>query len=607
MTHDKSLFSSYSEIPNSSSVVLGNGNKTPIQGAGTVQVRIKVHGISKLCILTDVYYVPELGYNLMSVPTLDKKGLSITFSSTKCHISRQGSLLASGSMFGSLYKLDIDSSTSSTSKALVACSLDIWHQRLAHIDPSTIEKMSKNRTVNGLELKREKEPSTLCTHCISGKGHRTPFTRQSNTKTSKLLELIHSDVKGPIEIQSHGGSRYFITFIDDFSKWTTVYTMKEKSESFQCFKKFHKFAETHSGEKVKTLRTDNGGEYTSNEFQNYLEQNGIIHQPTVAYSPQQNGVAERMNRTLMDLVRSMLYAKNMEKPFWAEALQTAAYIRNRVTSRSLPNDTTPFHRWHGKVPNLSHTRIFGSRCHYILPRSKVKSLDTRSREAIFVGYAMQSKGYKLWDVNSCKCVISRDVIFHEQEDISTTVSTGISEDTLDSGGDTQIGSKSISESLSDRESPAENSESDNDEDYLEASNESTPTELRRSTRQRRPPSEWRNITANIALSATIVPQPYKSAVSQENIDFWSPGIDKEHDCLIRNKTWTLVDRTPDMHVLPCKYVFRVKNGAPKARLVALGCRQLYGIDYLETFAPVVKLTTIRVLLSIAAALDFEIE
>ena len=197
----------------------------------------------------------------MSVPTLDKKGLSTTFSNTKCHISRQGTLLATGRMSGNLYKLDIDSSTSPESKSLMAHSLDIWHQRLAHIDPNTIQKMSKNRTVNGLELKKDQGTPVPCTHCISGKGHRTPFPKQSNAKTSKLLELVHSDVKGPIETRSLGGSRYFITFIDDFSRWTTVYTMKEKSEMFECFKKFHKFGETHSGEKIKTIRTDNGGGY----------------------------------------------------------------------------------------------------------------------------------------------------------------------------------------------------------------------------------------------------------------------------------------------------------------------------------------------------------
>ena len=179
-------------------------------------MRIKVHVKSKVCILTDVYYVRELGCNLMSVPMLNKKGLSTTFSNTKCHISRERTLLATGSMSGNLYKLDIDSGTSSESKALIAYPLDTWHQRLAHIDPNTIQKMSKNRTVNGLELKKDQGPPAPCTHCIRGKGRRTPFSKQSNTKTSKLLELVHSDVKGPIETESLGGSRYFTTFIDDF-------------------------------------------------------------------------------------------------------------------------------------------------------------------------------------------------------------------------------------------------------------------------------------------------------------------------------------------------------------------------------------------------------
>lgn len=133
--------------------------------------------------------------------------------------------------------------------------------------------------------------------------------------------------------------------------------MMKKSESLSCFQKYHKMLELHTGkkiqtvntvhrsknpqEKIKVLRTDNGGEYVSNAFKAYLEQHGITHQTTIAYTPQQSGVAERMNRTLVDLVRSMLHAKNMDKSFWAEALQTAIYIRNRITTRSLPDRTTP--------------------------------------------------------------------------------------------------------------------------------------------------------------------------------------------------------------------------------------------------------------------------
>ena len=183
-----------------------------------------------------------------------------------------------------------------------------------------------------------------------------------------------------------------------------------------------------------------------------------------------------------------------------------------------------------------------------------------------MGYAQHSKGYKLWDVNSYKCVVSRDVVFHEQYQNSTTVFDDVSEDTLDQGGDTKVESESISETEPEKESPELNSDNDSDEDYQEATNDSTPTELRRGTRERKPPSEWWKTTASIALSAKIVPQCYKSAVSEENIDFWTPGINKEHDCLIRNNTWTLVDRTPDMHILPCKYVFRVENGVRKLGL-----------------------------------------
>ncbi len=149
---------------------------------------------------------------------------------------------------------------------------------------------------------------------------------------------------------------------------------------------------------------------------------------------------------------------------------------------------------------------------------------------------------------------------------------------------------------------------ENEEEFQDAQDDSPP-QLRRSTRVRKQPGEfWKstNLLAH-ALSARTIPISYKKATTPENIDFWMPGIEREHDCLMRNKTWTLVRRQQGMHVLPSKYVFRVKNGGPKARLVALGCRQLYGVDYLETFAPVVKFSTIRLLLALAATMDLECE
>ncbi len=210
--------------------------------------------------------------------------------------------------------------------------------------------------------------------------------------------------------------------------------MHRKSDSLPCFKNYHKYAEAHAGSKVKkinvlarssdsgsrvkTLRTDNVGKYLSTELKNYLAENGIEHQLTVAYTPQQNGVAERMNRTLVDPVRPMIHSKGLAKRLWAEALSTAVYIRNRVASRSLPSNTTPFHLWIGKAPDLSYLRVFGSKCWYVVPKSKLKKLDARSKMAIMVGYSSHSKGYKLWDPESQTFVVSRDVTFHESSDNS---------------------------------------------------------------------------------------------------------------------------------------------------------------------------------------------
>ena len=632
MTYNKSLFLSYTSSPESN-VKLGNGQKAHVMGIGNIDVNILVNGKSTRCRLMNVLHVPHLGYQLLSVPTWDKQGLETTFKSGRVRVLRDGVLCASGTMYGNLYKLDTAPNTLLQHTALVANSLRLWHERLAHIDPSTIMHMCASGAVSGIKLSSANPENGLqCSGCILGKGHRAIIPKKTSSRATRLLELVHSDVNGPLETPSHGGSRYFITFIDDYSKWTVVFTMRKKSDALTCFKKFHKLAEKHTGEKVnrlniikrtqlnpekvKALRTDNGGEYISGPFKSYLEENGIKHQLTIAYTPQQNGVAERMNRTLLDLVRSMLHHANMDKRFWAEALSTAVYIRNRVTSRSLPTDTTPHHLWLGKAPDLSHARVFGCKCWYVTPKKKVSKLDPRSREALMIGYSTQSKGYKLWDVESHKPVVSRDVTFTESTPKQVRFNTKV--DVIDQGGDVDIcvddvttpdmvGHESSEDTVS-HESSEEISDTGSDDESHDPVPEVNPAP-RRSSRVSKPPSEWwkTSTSSGHALSAQVIPASYKAATSLDMIDFWKPGIDREHDCLTRNKTWTYVDRQPGMHVLPSKYVFRVKNGGPKARLVVLGCRQLYGTDYTETFAPVVKLSTVRTLLALVASMDLELE
>ncbi len=606
MTFNKSLFLSYT-AGHPSSVDFGNSNTAKVAGIGTVAIPILVGGKKVKCLLRNVMHVPDLGYQLLSVPTFDKLGLTTSFHSKRCQISSGTKILATATMNGNLYELDTYPKPRGT--ALIANSLHVWHQRLAHTHPSTIIEMSRTKAVEGLEIKNPPKESSNCAGCVLGKGHRTAILKKSVKQTTKLLELVDSDVNGPFEVSSLGVSRYFVTFIDDFSRWTSLYTMKAKSETFKCFKRFHVYAEKHTGariesvnvikrtsktaEELKTLRIDNGGEYISNEFKSYLQEHGIQHQLTVAYTPQQNGVAERMNRTLMDCVRSLLYTAKLDKKFWAEALSNAVYIRNRMVSRSLPKNITPYERWKGSKPDLSHIRIFGCQCCFVLPKVEVRKLDARSKERIMMGYSTQSKGYKIWDTESTKLIVSRDVTFNEKSVEPTGIDLPINEESssnvADPGGEAKGELDANIDSTSDTAHDDEDSNDDNsNNDFVDA--QDTPEQpLRRSTRIRKQAGEWWKSTSLLsqALIAREVPTSYKVATSPENVSFWTPGINKEHDCLLRNHTWDLVDYTPGMKVLPCKYVFKVKENKPKVRLVALGCRQTYGIDYNETYAPVV--------------------
>ena len=618
MTYDRDAFTTY-ELTQGATVDLGADSRADIVGQGDVELRILVNGKSVRCTIRNVKHVPTLRYQLLSVIRMGRIGVRTIFDDQGAVLRKKTSnqVIALGSIVNNLYALNIDNAHLLREKAFVS-NLSLWHQRLAHVNAAGIKKMVENGVVKGIVL-NSRQTEIKCNGCILGKGHRTSIPRKSQSRASNVLDLVHTDVLGPFEVSSVGGSKYVITFIDDHSNWVVEYTMRHKSEALDRFKQYKQYAETHTNRKLKVLRSDNGGEYLSNKFKQYLLDNGIHHELTVAYTPQQNGVAERMNRTLTDLVRSMLYQKNMEKKFWAEALATAVYSRNRVTSHALPENITPFHIWHNKTPDLSHMRVFGSRCWYILPKKKVKKLDARSKEGIMMGYSKQSKGYKIWDENSKKFIVSRDIKCHEESgdaperssvegefDENDIIKLDIVDEkgaTLPNNGDTQTSN-----------SPELSSENSQDEATSEL-----PEPQRRSSRQSKPPGEWwiapsaspdeQQIDPETSLHASItdVPLSYEEATRPENIDFWSPGIKREEDSLRENKTFDLVERKPGMNVVPSRYVFKVKHGKPKARICAKGFRQVHGVDYTETFAPVVTIAAIRVLLSLAAILGLYVD
>ena len=168
-------------------------------------------------------------------------------------------------------------------------------------------------------------------------------------------------------VPTANGNKYILTFIDDYSRMWWVYLLKEKSQVFDVFKKFHLLITNEAQLTIATIRTDNGGEYTSHSFETYLQENGIKHQTTVPYNLQQNDVAERINRTLLSMVRSMMFFKNVKLMFWGEAVLCAAYIRNRCPS-SVINNITPYEMWYSRLAVVKHFRIFGSQCYALIPK-----------------------------------------------------------------------------------------------------------------------------------------------------------------------------------------------------------------------------------------------
>src|ERR1044071_860365 len=209
--------------------------------------------------------------------------------------------------------------------------------------------------VNGLPKIGEIE---VCEGCVYGKQAKGSFPSGKAWRASEVLGLLHADLCGPMQTESMGGSRYFLLITDDQSRMSWVYFLKAKSEAFENFKKFKTLMGNQSGKKVKALRTDRGGEFLSKEFTEYCEEAGIKRELTAPYTPEQNGVAERKNRTVVEMARSMLKAKGMPNEFWCEAVATAVYVLNISPTRAVEGKT-PYEAWKGNKPSIDHLRVFG--------------------------------------------------------------------------------------------------------------------------------------------------------------------------------------------------------------------------------------------------------
>lgn len=231
-------------------------------------------------------------------------------------------------------------------------------------------------------------------------------------QTKRPLELIHSDVCGPVETPTWDNKRYILTMLDDYTHFTVIYLLQNKYEVADTIKEYVKLAEARWNTKLAKLRYDNGREYANENLKNWCKKNGIEMDFTIPYTPQLNGKAERLNRTLLEKTRALLAESGLEKEMWGEAAYTATYIINRSPTKSL--QVTPYEMWSEKEPDLNSLKIFGSTA-YIKILGPLKKLDNRSRKLIFVGYS--PKGFRLWDIDKRKIIFSRDAKFEEKSEI----------------------------------------------------------------------------------------------------------------------------------------------------------------------------------------------
>ena len=406
----------------------------------------------------------------------------------------------------------------------------------------------------------------FCEHCVTSKQHRLKFNK-SSSRSKSTLELIHSDVwKAPVK--SKGGAEYFVSFIDDYSRRCWVYPIRKKADVFLTFKVFKAQIELEAEKKIKCLRIDNGGEYTSDEFKNFCKEEGIKRQFTVPYTPQQNGVAERMNRTLLDRTRAMLRTAGLAKSFWAEAVKTACYVVNRSPSTAIELKT-PMELWSGKPANYSHLHTFGCLAYVMFNTQEITKLDSRSRKCIFLGYADGVKGYRLWDPTDHKIIISRDVIFAEDQlqgaenDSTREESVETTEFQVDSNTEEKVSSEATPEQRDDDPGEAEE------------------TQLRRSARETNPP-KWHSdfvIENNVAyclLTEDNEPSTFEEAINGPQVSQWTTVMKEAVEALHKNKTWDLVPLPSRRKAIGNRWVYKIKRNNSdqveryRARLVVKG-------------------------------------
>ena len=389
-------------------VVVGNGHVLCAKGVADITAGSVT--------LNNVLLVPEIQSNLISVSQALDSGLDeISFTEHRVTMLKNGIPVASGTRTGNLFRLDSGTTQqlnqTRTVSQIPSAPSALWHNRLGHLAPRTIKLLHDSGVIKATGLIAT-EP---CRACALGKMTRRPFrSGASIPKAVRFGYLNHSDVCtwGCTGIDD---SEYFVTFIDDFFRFVAVYPIANKSDVLSKFKEFVSVLQTETGlsRPVVRLLSDNGVEYTGQEFKQFCCMMGIQHTTSCAYTPQQNGVAERGNRTLLEGARSMLATFDLPSKWWPYAICYAAYVRNRSPSQSL-HGKSPFEIRHGQLPNLSKVRVFGCQAFLHIPDALRRKCNYKALACHFLGVAADQNGFIVC-LDDGRIKVSRDVNRFQEE------------------------------------------------------------------------------------------------------------------------------------------------------------------------------------------------
>lgn len=635
ITNREDLFVTHSNLfPPLKISVAKQGEFISATKMGTMQVTSNM-GIQG--VLEDVLYCRDVPYNLLSVSKMQKAGLSIIFDQEGTKICKEGKILMRGKTVNNLITIDFASCINSIRSVSQASSsdrnnYDLWHQRLGHISKNKFQELKVNKMVEDSNHIETVVPTdNLCEACLNGKQTRLPFNQtKDKSHINRPLLVVHSDVCGPITPQTIDNKNYFVLFVDQYTHYCVTYLITYKSDVFTVFKDYVAKCEAKFNSKLVTLYCDNGGEYLSTEMKHYCIEKGITYHLTVPRTPQQNGVSERMVRTITEKARSMLSGAQLNKVFWGNAVLTAVYLINLTPTKALNHSQTPFELWNNRKPQIKYLKVFGSTV-YVHNKTGKTKFDDKSWKGILVGY--EPNGYKVWNAECEKYVTVRDVVVDETNFLNsrpTLKLEGNNENSRDKTDINDDSSKSVSTKSQCSESPKSDTlksddlersskrrKIDNDminsqhaSDLPENSSDRTGCEPRRSDRLKgRPPISYNESDDDYLLCAQSVlckvPTSYDEIKSRDDRSHWEAAIQDELNSLAVNNTWTLVPRPENKNIVDCKWIFSIKYdefGKPfryKARLVARGFSQEYLTDYNETFAPVARIASFRFLISFA--------